>query len=215
MIKSNSHIILQNSLEYSEFKNQNLELKIDKHKKEKMKILPGVNKSNFEQWFNEFYDGMYRYCQTMIKDRDEAEDIVQSVFLDLWKDREKIEIHTSIQAFLYKGVYFKCMNKIKSKKVENKYLLSKNHDNEDYTNDPAIYKEVSSIIDETLTSLPEQCKKIFMMSRFDGMRYLEIANTLNLSPKTIENQMGKALKIMRVALSEYLQIIVLNILIFF
>lgn len=212
MTSSPTNIILQSST-IDEFEKQNLNLKKHKAKIRNMQILKLVNKANFEQWFDQYYDGMYRYCLTMIKDSQEAEDIVQSVFLEIWKEKEKLEIHTSIQAFLYKGVYFKCMNKIKSEKVESKYLQTRINDSE--SSDPAIYEEVSNIIDQALTALPEQCRKIFMMSRFDGMRYNEIANTLNLSPKTIENQMGKALKTMRAALSEHLQIIVFNILILF
>jgi RNA polymerase sigma-70 factor, ECF subfamily len=176
-----------------------------------MHVLNRVNASNFEQWFSDYYDGMFRYCQTMIKDQDEAEDIIQSVFMDIWKDRESLEIHSSIQAYLYKGVYFKCMNKIKSEKVAQKYVHQKS---DAYSHgDPAIYEEVASLIDEGINALPEQCRKIFLLSRFEGLRYNEIAIKLNLSPKTIENQMGKALKTMRAALSEYLQIIVVNILI--
>lgn len=210
MTSSYTNTILQSST-HREFGNRKQNTSDDKTKN--MQLIKLINKANFEQWFDQYYEGMHRYCITMIRDNQEAEDIVQSVFLDVWKDREKLEIHTSIQAFLYKGVYFKCMNKIKAGKVENKYLQTKLNYTE--SNDPAIYEEVSTLIDETLNGLPEQCRKIFMMSRFDGMRYNEIAHALNLSPKTIENQMGKALKTMRAALSEHLQIIVFNILIFF
>ncbi len=187
--------------------------KTTKAKVVNMQLVKLVNKANFEQWFNDYYDGMLRYCQTMIRDVNEAEDIVQSVFMDVWNDRAGLEIHTSVQAYLYKGVYFKCMNKIKAEKVATKYVQQKSDVHTQ--GDPAIYEEVAALIDEGISALPEQCRKIFMLNRFEGMRYNEIATKLNLSPKTIENQMGKALKTMRAALSEYLQIIVVNILIYF
>jgi RNA polymerase sigma-70 factor (ECF subfamily) len=181
------------------------------------KVIPlqppkSVDKATFEQLFADHYDGMYRYCQTMITDPDEAEDIIQSVFMDLWHDRHKLVIHTSMQAFLYKGVYFKSLNKIKHDKVAQKYVQSKSADDHHAYGDTMIYQEVAEKITAAIQSLPEQCRKIFAMSRYDGLRYHEIAENLQLSPKTIENQMGKALKTMRVALSEYIHIIVFTLL---
>ncbi|MFZ1750666.1 MAG: RNA polymerase sigma-70 factor [Saprospiraceae bacterium] len=174
--------------------------------------LRSVDKATFEELFKEHYDGMYRYCQTMVNDISEVEDIIQGVFTDLWQDRHKLVIHTSIQAFLYKGVYFKCMNNIKHAKVAQKYVRSTPDHESHMVGDTMIYQEVAEKIDQVMRTLPEQCRKIFAMSRFDGLRYKEIAETLQLSPKTIENQMGKALKTMRVALSEYIHIIVFTIL---
>lgn len=165
----------------------------------------------FEYWFRSYYDGMHRYCYTMTRSQSEAEDVVQAVFMDLWNDRHKIEIHTSVQAYLYKGVYYKCMNKAKHQKIERKYLAGIQE--QSYSKgDPAVESEVVQKINQAIESLPDQCKKIFLLSRNEGLKYLEIADTLNLSVKTIENQMGKALKILRVALSDYLNFIVFTIL---
>ena len=104
------------------------------------------------------------------------------------------------------------MNKIKHDKVASKYSNAISNSESKSVTDTLIIQEITDKIKETIESLPEQCRKIFSMSRMDGLRYNEIAEKLNLSPKTIENQMGKALKAMRVALSEYIQIIVLTIL---
>ena len=171
-----------------------------------------VDTATFEQLFTDHYDPLYRYCQTMVKDQNDTEDIVQSVFLDLWHDRSKLVIHTSFKAYLYKAVYFRCMNKIKHDKVASKYSNTITNTESTAVTDTLIIQEIADKIKETIESLPEQCRKIFSMSRMDGLRYNEIAEKLNLSPKTIENQMGKALKTMRVALSEYIQIIVITIL---
>jgi RNA polymerase sigma-70 factor (family 1) len=171
-----------------------------------------VDNATFEHLFTDHYDPLYRYCQTMVKDQNDTEDIVQSVFMDLWHDRGNLVIHTSIKAYLYKAVYFKCMNKIKHDKVASKYSNSISNSESSAVTDTLIIQEIADKIKETIESLPEQCRKIFSMSRMDGLRYNEIAEKLNLSPKTIENQMGKALKTMRVALSEYIQIMVVTIL---
>lgn len=187
----------------------------DKDMNDKIKHIQevkSVDTAAFEQLFTDHYDALYRYCQTMVKDQNDIEDIVQSVFMDLWHDRSKLVIHTSIKAYLYKAVYFKCMNKIKHDKVASKYSNTISNPESTAVTDTLIIQEIADKIKETIESLPEQCRKIFSMSRMDGLRYNEIAEKLNLSPKTIENQMGKALKTMRVALSEYIQIIVLTIL---
>lgn len=170
----------------------------------------------FERSFKDHYDGMYRYCMTMVRDQADAEDIVHSVFTEFWQDRHKIDIHTSIQAYLYKGVYFKCMNRIKRDKVTQKYIATlQTNDHGSAQSDPAILEEVSAKITESIDALPEQCRKIFTLNRYNGMRYQEIADHLQLSVKTIENQMGKALKILRIHLSDYLQVIIFHLLTFF
>jgi RNA polymerase sigma-70 factor, ECF subfamily len=175
-----------------------------------------LDEAQFERAFKDHFDGMFRYCMTMVKDSLDAEDIVQSVFTDLWNDKEKLEFHTSIQAFLYKGIYFKCMNRIKREKVSQKYnnSLPLNETGAIESN-PAILDEVHTKINEAVNALPEQCRKIFTLNRYDGFRYKEIADHLGLSIKTIENQMGKALKSLRIHLADYLQVIIFNLITFF
>lgn len=163
---------------------------------------------SFEQLFLKNYDGLFKYCMTIIQEAPEAEDIVQSVFLDVWKDKDKLSIHTSMVAFLYKSVYFKSLNVLKHEKVVQKYKNANIIGPEPEAGDPMIYSEISEKIKQTIDQLPEQCRKIFSMSRMEGLKYHEIAARLKLSPKTVENQMGKALKTMKVALSEYIKIIV-------
>lgn len=170
----------------------------------------------FEQSFTTHFDGMFRYCLTMVKDQPEAEDIVQAVFTELWQDRHKTEIHTSIQAFLYKGVYFKCMNRIKHDKVNQKYIASLPQESHQISDsNPALLMEINLMVNEAVDALPEQCRKIFSLSRYEGMRYKEIADHMQLSIKTIENQMGKALKSLRIHLADYLQVIIFNLITFF
>lgn len=191
----------------------------DNDMNDKIKQIQGVNSVNtvnFEQIFTAHFDGMFRYCMTMVNDQAEAEDIVQAVFTELWQDRHKTKFHTSIQAFLYKAVYFKCMNRIKHEKVNQKYISSLPQESYHTTDsNPALLMEVNMMINAAVDSLPEQCRKIFSMSRYEGMRYQEIADHLQLSVKTIENQMGKALKSLRIHLADYLQVIIFNLITFF
>ena len=160
--------------------------------------------------FNAFYKALVMYARTIIKDHDEAEDIVQQVFVSLWEKRRSIEVHTSLKAFLYKAVHNACLNRIRQ------LALRLDHAAEVKLQAPVMtapvalqQKELQQRIDHALTILPEQCARIFKMSRFEQLRYQQIADQLGLSVKTVENQMGKALKIMRQELHEYLPMFLL------
>jgi RNA polymerase sigma-70 factor (ECF subfamily) len=166
--------------------------------------------STFEMVFRDYYKPLVRYGTTFLKDSDEAEDIVQQVFVSLWEKRTQLDIHTSIRAVLYKSVQNACLNKIKHLKIRNNYTeeLKATVAYED-SSDPAQVNELNERIRVAMETMPEQCGRIFKMSRFEQLRYQEIADQLGLSVKTVENQMGKALKIVREELKDYLPLLIL------
>ena len=168
------------------------------------------NLSAFEKVFREYYEPLVRYGNTFLRDSDETEDVVQQVFVSLWEKRVQIDIHTSIRSMLYTSVRNACLNKIKHQKVRSVYAaeIKRTHSEEDAT-DTAQLNELNQRIEAAIASMPEQCGRIFRMSRFDQLRYQEIADQLGLSVKTVENQMGKALRIIREALAEYLPLLIL------
>lgn len=166
--------------------------------------------NTFEMVFRDYYKPLVRYGSTFLKDPDEAEDIVQQVFVSLWEKRAQLDIHTSIRAVLYKAVQNACLNKIKHLKVRHAYAedfkaVSVHED----AADPVQVNELNERIQMAVNHMPEQCGRIFRMSRFEQLRYQEIADQLGLSVKTIENQMGKALKIVREELKDYLPLLLL------
>lgn len=159
--------------------------------------------------FNQYYQPLVQYGNTFMKDLDEAEDVVQQVFVSVWEKRESTEIHTSLRALLYKAVHNACLNRIKQQKVRRDFAQSEMAGNtEASVADPLQAKELQQKIEEAIGELPEQCAKIFRMSRFEQLKYQEIADQLQLSVKTVENQMGKALKLMRESLKEYLPVLI-------
>ncbi len=164
----------------------------------------------FELIFNSYYKSLVNYANTLLNDADEAEDIVQQAYIMLWEKRSALEIHTSLRAFLYKSVYNASLNKIKQQKVRSAYAKGVQvNNNIGVHHEQLVEKELQKRIDEAIDLLPEQCSKIFKMSRFEQMKYHEIAGQLGLSIKTIENQMGKALKILREQIKEYLPILII------
>ncbi|RIW17456.1 RNA polymerase sigma-70 factor [Algoriphagus lacus] len=164
----------------------------------------------FEMLFKTYYQSLCRYATTYLKDPDEAEEIVQAAFIGIWEKRASISIETSIKSYLYRTVRNSCLNELKHEQVKQKYLSSKLTEEEKTTfpaDQEAIHVELEEKIRQAIGRLPEQCRLIFTMSRFEELKYQEIADQLNLSVKTVENQMGKALKLMRIHLKEYLPLI--------
>lgn len=170
------------------------------------------SKAEFEIIFKQYYEGLCRYARTWIQDSDESEEIVQNVFVKLWEKREKLQIDTSLKSYLYKSVYHASLNLIKHKKVKEEYLHMNDQQNKhsEILSNHAL-KELEGRIEKTLLELPEQCRLIFSMSRFQELKYREIAEVLNISVKTVENQMGKALKLMRHNLADFLSLLLIII----
>ena len=167
----------------------------------------GITPFEFEQVFKTWFKPLLAYSCTILKDESTAEEIIQQVFYRIWKKKDRLQIDASFKAYLYQSVYNESMNYLKHLKVKKShrsYVLHTADISEEGHAKSIATKELETKIAEALALLPEQCRTIFQMSRFENLKYREIADALNLSVKTIENQMGKALKIMRSALSEYL-----------
>lgn len=167
--------------------------------------------SAFEQMFRTYYERLCRYAHTLLKDADEAEEMVQTVFLTIWEKRADLEITLSLKAYLYRAVHNHCLNRIKHYGVrENhrEYSLYVQADGYDSVTEAIHANELEERIERAVSKLPEQCQVVFRMSRFEELKYQEIADQLGLSVKTIENQIGKALRIMRQELADYLPLII-------
>lgn len=175
--------------------------------KELAVALHGGNEIIFEQVFRDYYERLCNYANTMVNDMDEAEEIVQSTFLALWEKRSGIDIHTSVKSYLYQAVHNTCLNRIKHNRVRQAHSEYYR-----YTADVAmgsgsdllIGKELEGQINDAIDSLPPQCQAVFRLSRFENLTYAEISEQLDVSVKTVENHMGKALRILREKLKDYL-----------
>lgn len=166
----------------------------------------------FEMIFKSHYQALCNYAFTFLHDRDEAEEIVQSTFLNIWEKRKVIEVQTSLKSYLFRAVRNTCLNVLKHAKIRQHHATETvaltNPGHEDVT-EQVHATELEAKIANAMEALPEQCRLIFKMSRFEELKYAEIAEHLNLSVKTVENQMGKALKIMREQLKEFLPILLI------
>lgn len=179
---------------------------------DRFKALKEGDETAFEMIFKTYYEPLCNYAFTFILDRDEAEEIVQATFLNVWEKREAIAIETSLKAYLYRAVRNSCLNSIKHTNIKRRhaaetvFVSDKSHE---AVSQSVISSELDQKIGDALMVLPEQCRLVFKMSRFEELKYAEIAEQLNISIKTVENQIGKALKIMTEELKEYLPILII------
>jgi RNA polymerase sigma-70 factor, ECF subfamily len=159
----------------------------------------------FESLFRSSYASLVRYAKTIVKDHDTAEEIVQEFFFRMWQDRQKMNITNSVNGYLFRSVHNRCLHFIEHQKVverhESEIIASADELNEQVT-DTIYYNELQARVARVLEKLPDRCSMIFSMNRFEGLKYSEIAEKLSVSVKTVELNMGKALKEFRKALAE-------------
>ena len=150
----------------------------------------------------------------MLRDTDEAEDLVQKTFCKLYDQRESIEIHTSIKSYLYRIVHNNCLNRIKQQSTRAEHNLHYAYEKDTTSNhveNVVLANELEQKISTIVESLPPRCKEIFNMSRRQQLSYAEIAKELNISANTVETQIVKALRILRTGLKDYLSLLIIFI----
>jgi len=162
-----------------------------------------------ELLFRKYYSRLCGYTNKYFNDPEEAREVVQEVFIKIWENRKDIDPQESLVSYLFKIAYNNSINRLRHKKVITKYsdiYKIVYVDNSGITPyDSLIAHELTSNIKTALEKVPPKCRQIFDLSRVDGLKYSEIADTLNISVKTVEAQMSKALHILRIELREYLK----------
>jgi RNA polymerase sigma-70 factor (ECF subfamily) len=179
-------------------------------------ILEGLKQKDeraFEVLFKTHYEALVKFTYKYLNNAEEAEEIVQETFYNLWKKSSEIKIQTSIKSYLYQAVRNSSLNAIKHKQVQKKYIdhVEKN-DTSLSTENHMELDELTAKINEAINQLPPKCKQVFELSRYEEKKYQEIADELGISIKTVENHMGKALSLLRKSLKEYIPIYLIALL---
>jgi len=180
---------------------------VDLAEKQVLETIQSGNESAFEMIFRTYYQPLCRYAYSFLDDKEEAEEVVQSTFITVWEKRNTLDIQTSLKSYLYRMVRNACLNVIKHEKIKQQHVaheLAVTESSYESVSQKVYATELESKITEAMKALPEQCRIVFQLSRFEELKYQEIADQLQISVKTVENHMGKALKIMREQLKEYL-----------
>jgi RNA polymerase sigma-70 factor (ECF subfamily) len=138
----------------------------------------------FEEVFKTHFKALHSYAYTILKDDVIAEEMVQNVFFKMWEKKEQLDIQTSLKAYLYKAVYHESLNYLKHQKVKSVHQAYAMHSTDQHTSNLAEKKllqgELQKKLRIAMNDLPEQCRTIFQLSRFEELKYREIADTSNI-----------------------------------
>lgn len=170
-------------------------------------------KTGDEQAFRALFDSYYLYlvvtCNNILGDAETARDLAQDVLAELWNRRDRLEIKTGLKPYLRRAVVNKTLNYIKARRL--KFMDSERALEiqlpADATSGDRILEqsELQQLINDSIASLPEKCRMVFTLCRLEGMSHKAIAAQLDISTKTVENQMTKALKVLKAAIGPYLE----------
>lgn len=164
------------------------------------------DRESFNLVFRRFYTPMVRFCMRFVGDVDVASEIVQDLFVRLWTGREKLNISSSFESYLMRSVRnasISYINKERSHDEVHQRLAMEDVDNID-PSEQLQSKGLEAAYSQVLASMPEKRREVFLASRFDGLKYAEIAEKLNISVKTVEAHMGAAIKQLREGLKEFI-----------
>ncbi|MEM7108739.1 MAG: RNA polymerase sigma-70 factor [Bacteroidota bacterium] len=168
------------------------------------------NESNyaaFEALYTRFYHVLINYSFRYMQSKQQADDVVSEVFYKIWKKRSGIHVTSSLRSYLFTAVRNMCLDYLRSEsKIEHCQddMLIEYEGSSDTPHQCAVGEELKIRIENAIEALPKDRRKVFRMSRDQGLKYKEIAETLGISIKTVETQMGRALKYLRGELSEYM-----------
>jgi RNA polymerase sigma-70 factor (ECF subfamily) len=160
----------------------------------------------FDALFRATYASLVGVTRSIVRDADIAEEIVQDVLLELWRRRETLVVEDSLRAYLFRSTRNRALNHLRHLAVERR--------GEPYARGESVVTpradarlsaaEMDTAIRDAIQRLPDRCREVFELSRLHGLKYTEIAQTLGISIKTVEAQMGKALRVMREELAPWL-----------
>ncbi|MBN2611557.1 MAG: RNA polymerase sigma-70 factor [Bacteroidales bacterium] len=169
--------------------------------------LKSGDENAFDYLFNYYYPGLVVYADKFVTNNHLAEEIVQGVFLKIWQDRRFIEINNSFKSYVFQSVKNRCLDVIKHRKVKDEYsqkILAETENSRDETWETYVESELYALLITSIDKLPVECRKVIHLSRIKNLNNKEIAEKLGISVKTVENQITKALKYLRVELKDYL-----------
>lgn len=170
-----------------------------------------ILKQKFELLFKEHFEGLCYFAQKYLGDLDSSKEIVHSVYIKVWENRSTFDWEKPAKSYLFTSVYNRSMNFLRDNKkfIENDISSAPETADNGEFHDTMELSELETSINLAIDKLPEKCKEIFQLNRFEGKKYAEIAEKLGISVKTVETQMSKALKVLKEELKDYIYLILL------
>jgi len=166
----------------------------------------GGNHATFDYFFDKYYRGLCVYAYRILKSNSEAEDLVQDFFVRVLENRATISIETSVKSYFIRSVHNRCLDNLAHQKVKinHEQFRLKMMNEEDMHEYPLLDSELTLLIERAIQHLPDGIRETFMINRFEGLSYQQIAKQENISVKTVEYRISKALNILRKDLGDYL-----------
>lgn len=161
----------------------------------------------FDALFRSHYPDLVGFAESFVRERAVAEDVAQEVMLELWRRRQSLVPEVSLRAYLFRATRNRALNHIRHERVAARVepeLLHTGPSAAPSADRPMVEQELREAVDRAIALLPERCREVFELSRMQGLKYAEIAQVLEISVKTVEAQMGKALRVMREQLAGWL-----------
>ena len=162
----------------------------------------------YDSVFRTWYPVLVRVAGVLLHDADASEEVAQEVMLELWRRRHLLDTGVSLRAYLLRAVRNRSLNHLRHLRVrrETESDVEALYDEPTGSDQPIVARELAEAVQVAIRELPPRCREVFELSRVHGLKYAEIANALDISQKTVEAQMGKALKIMRERLAAWLPV---------
>lgn len=170
----------------------------------------GGRQAVFDYFFDKYYQGLCVYAYRMLKSKSEAEDIVEDFFVRILENRKNIRIESSVKSYFMRSVHNRCLDYIAHQKViaSHEIYHLKMMNEEDFLEYPLIDTELKLQIEKAIQNLPDGIRETFILNRFEGLKYQQIADQENISVKTVEYRISKALNILRKELGDYLVLLI-------
>ena len=173
-------------------------------------LVEGLAEGNvkiYDYLFHYYYSGLVSFAMKYVDEKEVAEDIVQEFFYKLWINKETLKITNTLKPYFFTSVKNRCLDHIRKQEVRVKakdYLINLDQNEVEDEQHFLVESELRERIFEALNKLPEKCRRVFVMNRFDGLKPIEISEREQISVRTVEGHIGKALKILRQELKPYL-----------
>jgi len=165
----------------------------------------------FEAIFKQHYKELVHHGFKILQDKEQSEEVVQHIFLKFWEKDWENELSNNPKSYLYKAVYNESLNRIKQDQIRKRYEIFQIERKQQSSYELQQVKELSTQIHLALQQLPEKCRTVFEMSRYEDLKNQQIADQLDISIKTVEGHMSKALRHLRLSLMEYLTILLITL----
>lgn len=166
------------------------------------------DKKALTELYNAYWKPLFISSYNLLKDKELCEEIIQDIFIDLWSNREKLQIKISLNSYLYACTRYKVFSQFRKNKIIRVELFENLNKRFQYATPETklMHQELVEQIGAIVETLPQKCKQVYKLSRTEQLSHKEIAERLNISTKTVENHITKALRVLRLSLGHTLSI---------